>query len=63
MYIISKSPISEHIGTRFTSVDPDQILTFVDGTVLVVKDIFSSQDGLTVIANTSDYQLIFNKME
>ncbi len=57
MYTIIKSPKKSDIGRQVYSVDPKQVLTFEDGTVLVIEEIFKSGDGNTVIASTDQYQI------
>lgn len=58
-YVLTKSPVKSHIGLYFNSIESGQVLTFQDGSVFVIEDIFKSSDGTTLIATTKETQLTF----
>lgn len=57
-YRLIKGP-NNIVGSTFASVQEGNVLTFIDGTVFVIEQIFASPDGQTLIASSKDSHLTF----
>jgi hypothetical protein len=52
---------NQHLGTVIESIEPGQILTFSDGDVVAINQVFKADDGRSVIAVGTNYQLTLTK--
>ena len=52
---------NQHLGTTFENVEEGQILTFQDGDVVPVNQIFLSKDGQSMVACGPNYQMTLVK--
>ena len=55
-YRIVKTTDNQHIGTVLESVEKGQIVTFEDGDVVPITQLFTSDDG-TLLACGVNYQM------
>ncbi len=58
---ITQTTDDQHVGTVLQSVEVGQIITFEDGDVVAVNQVFSAADGNTIIACGANYQMTLVK--
>ncbi len=63
MWKIINTTSGEHIGTLVSFVEPNQVLTFANGDVIPIKQVFTTDDGNTLLACGNNYQITFSKEE
>jgi Holliday junction resolvasome RuvABC endonuclease subunit len=57
MWRIVQTTDNQHIGTRLENVEKGQVVTFDDGDVVAVNQIFVSEDGQSMVASGPNYQM------
>ena len=55
-YRIIKTTDNQHVGTVLESVEKGQIVTFADGDVVPITQLFTADDG-TLLACGTNYQM------
>jgi hypothetical protein len=58
---ITKTTDDQHIGTVLEHIEAGQVVTFEDGDVVAVTQIFAAPDGVTVMACGVNYQMTLIK--
>jgi len=54
---IIKTTDGQHVGTTLAAVQAGDIVTFEDGDVVAIDQIFLSQDGTQMVAAGANYQM------
>jgi hypothetical protein len=57
MWRIVKTTDSQHVGTIISHIEKGQVLTFEDGDVVAINQIFLSEDGNSIVAFGANYQI------
>jgi hypothetical protein len=60
-YRIIKTTDNQHIGTVLEYIEEGQVVTFSDGDVVPVQQIFTADDGNTLLACGVNYQMTLVK--
>lgn len=60
-YRITRTTDNNHIGEVFPTVQVGNVLTFADGDVVAIDQVFVNDDGSQVIAANPNYQITFVK--
>jgi hypothetical protein len=61
MWRIIQTTDNQHVGTVLQYIEEGQIITFEDGDVVPVTKIFSANDGNTLLACGTNYQMTLIK--
>lgn len=61
MWRITKTTDNQHIGTLLSHVEKGQIITFEDGDVVSVDEIFIKEGGQMLLAFGPNYQITLVK--
>lgn len=61
MWTIINTTSGQHIGTRISHVEPNQVLTFENGDVVPILQVFTADEGRTLLACGKNYQITFSK--
>jgi Holliday junction resolvasome RuvABC endonuclease subunit len=57
MWRIVQTTDDQHIGVRLAHIEKGQVVTFADGDVVAVNQIFLSEDGQSMVACGVNYQM------
>jgi hypothetical protein len=61
MYRVTKTTDNQHIGEMIQFVEPGNIITFADGDVVAIDQIFINEGTSEVIAIGQNYQMTLTK--
>lgn len=61
MWRIIKTSDDQHVGTILPFVEKGQALTFNNGDVVLVTQVFNAEDNKSIIACSKNYQITFVK--
>jgi hypothetical protein len=61
MWRITQTTDNQHLGVTFQSVEKGQVLTFEDGDVVPINQIYTAEDGLSILACGVNYQITLVK--
>lgn len=63
MWKITNTTNGKHIGVLVPSVETNQVMTFADGDVVVINQVFTADEGRTLLGCGVNYQITFIKEE
>ena len=58
---ITQTIDGDHVGETLDVIEEGQIITFPDGDVVTVEQVFASGDGNTLIATGTNYSMTLTK--
>lgn len=61
-YKIIDTPDGEHEGEVLETVEVNNVITFVDGDVFVIREVMATFDGKHLIAISDNYQIKLMKI-
>ena len=61
MWKITNTTDGKHLGVKLPSVEVNAILTFADGDVIPIHQVFTADEGRTLLACGKNYQITFSK--
>lgn len=60
-YRVTKTTDGQHLGAVVETVEAGNIVTFEDGDVISIDEVFSKDEGMTLIAVSANYQMTLTK--